>query len=164
MSSMPGRGAGQLWGSRAGPVLPLLPVPTAGGCPAHPCLPNLQPSFPWRNFPVSCHFMVGFRPTGAVGHPSRRSLVECPHWTLQWGSWDVGSVFWIMPCPVSEVLPEGGPKPPARESAQGQLLRVPCSRATEQTSSREPGHCWSCNLRCCHLMTAPGLVGKALHP
>lgn len=56
LTSVPGSGAGQLRGSRAGPVLPWLPVPGAGGCPGHPCLTNLQPSFAWRNFPCVLPF------------------------------------------------------------------------------------------------------------
>lgn len=71
---------------------------------------------------MPCHPPVGFRPTGAAGHPSLRSLRGgmSPHWTIQRGSlglWPAvpGSVFWIIACPVPEAFSRGGPKPAARE-------------------------------------------------
>lgn len=91
-------------------------------------------------------------------------MVECPRWTFQWGSWDIGSVFWIMPPQCWGFSPRGGAKPLARKSTQAQLLLVLCSRATEQTSSREPGHAWSCNLRCCHCGDSSGACGDSSAP
>lgn len=109
---------------------------------------------------VSCHPPVGFRPMGAVGHPSLRSLggEMSPQDRPAGQPGTLGGCAWL--CVLDNALPSAGGFPQGGSQATSQekaskpsycwFLEPPLySRATEQTSSREMGHTWSCD-PCCH--------------
>lgn len=132
----------------------------APGPAAHRCLQTSSPLVSGGTPLGSCHPPVGFRSAGATGHPLLRSLgggmSPQDHPAGQPGT--LAGCAWL--CVLDNSLPSAGGFPQGESQVTGQgkvskpsfcwFLEPPlCSGATEQTSSREMGHTWSCN-PCCH--------------